>query len=223
MGGDPAPPGEHGGTDRNVDQNPYRSHPAGLEAPCSAPPQSEVQAWATERSRRLSPSTLRLVVGTLRSIFNAAVRDRLVAHNPVLGLSLPAPERERIVPLTVDAGAGAGRCNIASVQGNGDHPSGLGLRIGELLALRLEDVDFLRRTVRVEWQTTVDGKRRVPPKTPRSRRTLPLPSRGCRSARRAHRRVSASRGWLTVHHAARACRGGTSTTASGVREGRSRG
>lgn len=50
---------------------------------------SEVQAWATERSRRLAPSTLRLVVGTLRSIFNAAVRDRLVAHNPVLGLSLP--------------------------------------------------------------------------------------------------------------------------------------
>jgi hypothetical protein len=29
---------------------------------------SEVQALATERSRRLSPSTLRLVVGTLRSI-----------------------------------------------------------------------------------------------------------------------------------------------------------
>jgi integrase len=40
-----------------------------------------------------------------------------------------------------------------------------------LLALRLEDVDFLRRTVRVEWQTTVDGKHRVLPKTPRSRRT----------------------------------------------------
>jgi integrase len=28
--------------------------------------------------------------------------------------------------------------------------AGLGLRIAELLALRLEDVDFLRRTVRVE-------------------------------------------------------------------------
>jgi integrase len=32
--------------------------------------------------------------------------------------------------------------------------AGLGLRIAELLALRLEDVDFLRRTVRVEWQLT---------------------------------------------------------------------
>jgi hypothetical protein len=63
---------------------------------------SEVQAWATERSHRLAPSTLRLVVGTLRSIFNAAVRDRLVAHNPVLGLSLPRAERERIAPLTIE-------------------------------------------------------------------------------------------------------------------------
>ena len=54
--------------------------------------------------------------------------------------------------------------------------AGLGLRIAELLALRREDVDFLRRTVRVEWQLTQDGKHRVPPKTPRSRRTVPLPT-----------------------------------------------
>jgi integrase len=137
---------------------------------------SEVQAWATERSRRLSPSTLRLVVGTLRSIFNAAVRDLLVAHNPAVGLSLPRHERERIVPLTVDqvralAAAMPPRCQAMVIT-----QAGLGLRLGELLALRLEDVDFLRRTVRVEWQTTVDGKHRVLPKTPRSRRTLPLPA-----------------------------------------------
>jgi integrase len=32
--------------------------------------------------------------------------------------------------------------------------AGLGPRIGELLALRVEDVDLLRRTVRIEWQFT---------------------------------------------------------------------
>jgi integrase len=52
--------------------------------------------------------------------------------------------------------------------------AGLGLRVAELLALRVQDVDFLRRTVRVEFQTPPDGKYRVPPKTPRSRRALPL-------------------------------------------------
>jgi integrase len=54
--------------------------------------------------------------------------------------------------------------------------AGLGLRIGELLALRVEDINFLRRTVRIEWQTSTDGKKLLPPKTPRSRRTLPLPA-----------------------------------------------
>lgn len=51
----------------------------------------------------------------------------------------------------------------------------LGLRIGELLALRIEDVDFLRRTARVEFQIAPGAKVRSEPKTPRSRRTLPLP------------------------------------------------
>ena len=53
--------------------------------------------------------------------------------------------------------------------------AGLGLRIGELLALRVQDVNFLGRTVRIDSQLSQDGKTRVPPKTPKSRRTLPLP------------------------------------------------
>ena len=43
--------------------------------------------------------------------------------------------------------------------------AGLGLRIAELAALRVQDVDLLRRTVRIEWQLWLDGKRRVPPNT----------------------------------------------------------
>jgi integrase len=54
--------------------------------------------------------------------------------------------------------------------------AGLGLRVGELLALRVQDVDFLRRTVRVEHQLERGTRARVEPKTPRSRRTIPLPA-----------------------------------------------
>jgi integrase len=53
--------------------------------------------------------------------------------------------------------------------------AGLGLRLGELLALRVEDVAFLGRSVRVEHQIDKRSRERVPPKTPRSRRTIPLP------------------------------------------------
>jgi hypothetical protein len=35
--------------------------------------------------------------------------------------------------------------------------AGLGVRIAELLPLRVQDVDFLRRTVRIEWQLSPDG------------------------------------------------------------------
>src|SRR5262249_27057198 len=53
--------------------------------------------------------------------------------------------------------------------------AGLGLRIGELLALRVQDVDFLRREVRIVHQVDRDTRELVPPKTPRSKRTIPLP------------------------------------------------
>jgi hypothetical protein len=62
---------------------------------------SEVQAWVTERSQTLSPGTVRLLVQTLRSVFNAAVQDRLVARSPVTRLRLPRSQSERITPLSV--------------------------------------------------------------------------------------------------------------------------
>ena len=118
---------------------------------------------------------MRLLVALLRSVYNAAVQDRLVASSPVTKLSLPRSERARIVPLTVPevrdlADAMPGRCRAMVIT-----QAGLGLRVAELLALRVEDVDFLHRSVRVKWQTSPDGKLRRPPKTPRSRRTIPLP------------------------------------------------
>jgi integrase len=142
----------------------------------SAARPSEVQAWVSDRAKVLAPSTVRLLVSVLRSIFSAAVQDRLIASSPAARLSLPRSESKRIVPLTVAqvqalADAIPPRCRAMVIT-----QAGLGLRIGELMALRVQDVDFLRRTVAIEWQTTTDGKRRVPPKTPRSRRAVPLPS-----------------------------------------------
>jgi integrase len=111
----------------------------------------------------------------LRSILKAAVADRLIASSPAIRLSLPRAKRERVVPLTVAevqrlADAMPPRCRAIVVA-----QAGLGFRLGELLALRVQDVDFLHRTVRVEEQLSLAGTR-VPVKTPSSRRTVPLPS-----------------------------------------------
>ena len=138
---------------------------------------SDVQAWtAALTARGLAPSSVKLSLRLLSAIFNAAVLDRLVASSPVAKIALPRVEDERVHPLTVVqvralAEAMPERCRaMVYVQ------AGLGLRIGELLALRVQDIDFLRRTVRVEHQLERGTRRRVDPKTPRSRRTIPLPA-----------------------------------------------
>jgi len=136
---------------------------------------SEAQAWVTDRAQVMAPRTLRLLVTMMRSAFNAAVLDRLVPANPFARLTLPRVERERVVPLTVAQVA-------AIVDAVGDlykamviTQAGLGLRLGELLALRTCDIDFLRRTVRIEHQIDRISRELAAPKTARSRRTIPLP------------------------------------------------
>jgi len=136
---------------------------------------SEAQGWATGRSKVLAPKTLRVLVDTVSSIFRAAVRDRKIPSNPFLGLSLPEAHQERIVPLSVnqvrqlaDAAPEYARAMVIT-------QAGLGLRIGELMALRAEDLNFLKRTARVETQLPPGEKERDDPKTKLSKRTLPMP------------------------------------------------
>lgn len=136
---------------------------------------SEVQGWASERATLLGPATTRSLVGLLRSIYAAAVLDRLVPYSPVVRIALPRAERPRVVPLTVEQVAALANAMPDRYRSMVITQAGLGLRIGELLGLRVQDVDFLRRTVRIEWQFTSGSKERSEPKTPQSRRTIPAP------------------------------------------------
>jgi integrase len=141
---------------------------------------SEVQAWVTGRAQVLGPRTVRLYVSMLRSVFAAAALDRVIGHSPVqpaARLSLPPLDRPPVVLLTVaqvqvwaDAAPRRVRAMILA-------QAGLGLRISELRALRVADVDWLgRREVRITAQLDGTGRQRVPLKTARSRRVVPLPA-----------------------------------------------
>lgn len=137
---------------------------------------SDVQSWAAELARTMAPSTVQLQVNLLKAVYVSAVLDRLVASSPVVRISIPRAEQERVVPLTI----GQVQALAAAVPGRSAAmvvvQAALGLRIGELLALRAQDVNFLGRTARVEHQLERGTRHRVPPKTPRSRRTIPLPT-----------------------------------------------
>ena len=140
---------------------------------------SEIQAWARDRSAVLGPEVLRRHVSVLRSMFATAVLDGLIARNPVQPasrLSLPKSDKPKIVPLTIAQVQAWGAAAEPHVRSMILAQAGLGLRISELLALRVAEVDFLRREVSIGEQLDRFRGMRAPLKTARSRRKVPLPS-----------------------------------------------
>ncbi len=121
----------------------------------------------------MSPGTVRNIYEFLNRIMQAAVDDRLIAHSPCRRIVLPARSEVEPIPPTpgevqalADAVPPRFRAVVVLLAGSG-------LRIGEALGLQTSDVDFLRRTVRVERQRLQDGSI-GPTKTAKSTRTVPL-------------------------------------------------
>lgn len=137
---------------------------------------SAVQTWVTDRSKVLAPSTLRITVNLMRSVFEQAVADRIIGRTPVVRIAMPRTETPRIVPLSIEQVEQITAKMPEQCRAMVTAQAGLGLRVGELVGLRLEDVDFLRRTVRVTGQITHGSRERSAPKTPLSVRTIPMPT-----------------------------------------------
>lgn len=119
-------------------------------------------------------STATSLLRYLSPFFSAAVRDRLIAHNPVADARKPKVVKERIVPLTTAEVAELVTLTREDLQSMVVACAGLGLRLGEASGLCLSQVDFLHRRVYVDRQWTRMGW--GPPKTNTSVRTIPLPA-----------------------------------------------
>lgn len=139
---------------------------------------SELQAWATGLSATYKLGYVRVIVETVRAVFNSAVTDRLIVTSPAKSIRLPTEHREAVVPLSRDQVealivAMTDRYKAAVLLG-----ATAGLRPGELLGVKVADVDFLRRELHVRQQLTeVLGKvLEGPLKTPTSYRKIPLPT-----------------------------------------------
>jgi integrase len=134
---------------------------------------SDMQALVKTLSATLAPGTVRETYKIAGRMFAAAVDDRILAASPCHRIRLPRDDRPEVVAPTVEqitalAGAVSPRYRALVVL-----LAGSGLRIGEALGLNVSDVDFLRRTVKVERQRLPSG-RVGPPKTLKSARTVPL-------------------------------------------------
>jgi integrase len=109
---------------------------------------TSVQAWITElsKAKKLSASRVVTIHSVLAGILDDAVRDRMLAANPTRGVALPRRSRRPNVYLSPDQlhslATESGRYgSLVLVLGT------VGLRWGEAAALRVSDVDFLRRRV----------------------------------------------------------------------------
>jgi integrase len=107
---------------------------------------SDVQAWVAELAGRRGPSIVKSAYSVLARILDDAVRDRMLAVNPARGVKLPKRAPSRRIYLT------AGQLDMLASE-SGRYRSLVlllgvgGLRWGEAAALRVSDINFLRRRV----------------------------------------------------------------------------
>jgi len=125
------------------------------------------------QAKGLDPSTIQTTLMPLRAIYKRAVAKGQVGVNPTTGLSLPAVrgKRDRIA-------SPKEACQLIGALPAEDRPLWAtamyaGLRRGELMALRWEDVDLAAGVIRVErsWDSK-EGE--IEPKSAVGRRTVPI-------------------------------------------------
>lgn len=163
------------GTKRLVD-NALRLHllPALGSHRISAVRRSDVQGWVKAlEAKGLAAGSVRNIYDVAAQLFSSAVDDRVIAASPCRKITLPKDTKGEVVPPTADEITEIRKAIGEQWRAVVVVLAGSGLRIGELLGLEVADVDFLRRTIRVERQRLQTGAI-APLKTKASRRTVPV-------------------------------------------------
>lgn len=140
---------------------------------------SHIEEWVKESSVKLAPSTVRTRFNYVSMVLRGAVRDREIPVDPSEGVKLPRrrrAEQTMVIPTVeqvrdaLDAAPKEYRALVAVC-------AFAGLRLGEAAGLQIGDVDFLRRTLRVDRQVQGDNVESTRLESPKagSERTIAIP------------------------------------------------
>jgi len=141
----------------------------------------EVRRFLAGLHARRHPATLGRKLSSLRAFFGWLVREGRLSADPTLGLSAPRAPRALARPLPVDDCFALADARPAPADGDADDARarrdralvellyGAGLRVGEVEALDVRDVDLRRGDVRVRGK---GGKERVVPLPRQAREAL---------------------------------------------------
>ncbi len=130
------------------------------------------------RQRGYAPATISKAFQIVSRAFRVAVTDGIITRSPCREVKLPkieTPERRFLSPGEVEELADTIEARYRALVLTGAYT---GLRFGELAALRIDDFDPLRRTLRVDEQLSRQGTGRMvssPLKTRKARRTIGIP------------------------------------------------
>ncbi|MFJ6695567.1 tyrosine-type recombinase/integrase [Streptomyces sp. NPDC091272] len=155
---------------------------------------NDVQVLFKALSGQLSSGSVRNVYDVLVRLMTAAVDDKVISETPCRKITLPPLADEEITPPTVAQVAAMVETIPPYIRAAIVVLAGSGLRIGELLGLKVSDVDFKLGTIRIERQRLQSGLI-GPPKTSKSRRTVPV-GEVVTDALLAHLAARPSKEWL---------------------------
>ncbi|HVR79668.1 MAG TPA: tyrosine-type recombinase/integrase [Acidimicrobiia bacterium] len=141
---------------------------------------NEIREWIADlEDRDYSPATIAKAFQIVSRCFRVAVSDGVIARTPCREIKLPTNDRDErrfLSPTEVEQLAVAMKDRYRLVVLTGAYT---GLRFGELAALRLDDLDLLRRTIRVDEQLSRQGSSRMTPgplKSKKAYRTIGIPT-----------------------------------------------
>jgi integrase len=140
---------------------------------------SDVQSLVNGWSNDLAPGTVHRFYAVLRAVMSYAVADDRIARSPCRNVKLPPLRRQKRPELTPD--------DVAAIAEHMDRRyrsmvwvgALLGLRWGEIAALRVGSLDPLAGTLTVSENVTLDERGRTrmgPPKSDAGHRTFTMPA-----------------------------------------------
>jgi len=191
--------GRHLGIERGLSPNTRRAYASdvrqltvhtGSEVQPAAVDADHVRAWLASLHRRRSPATMGRKLASVRCFFRWLVREGVRGDDPTAGLPMPKLEKRLPRPLSVDdceqlitkdervvnqsAPEGGDRARRHAYMSLRDRALvellyGTGIRIGELVALDVRDLELRAQEVRVMGK---GGKERIVPIPAQAREAL---------------------------------------------------
>lgn len=134
--------------------------------PLKATRRSHIETWVKPISTQWAPTTIKTRFVIVRSVFRAAVADRVIAADPTVGVALPRRRKVEAamrIPTVVQVGellAHADSNRVSTRHGFRAYVAlcaFAGLRKGESAGVQVGDIDFELRRLTVSRQLQRDG------------------------------------------------------------------